>query len=146
LHGHGRFTPRLAQYQRRAGPERVAPHPTGSYRRNHSPRRTQLPRSETPESSSMKIRKVEAVVLESPYENKPPEGSEEAHGVKHCLLIKVSTDEGITGWSDVETAPHVGVAVIDAPESGAGVFEGLRTLVIGEDPFEVERLWDKIYR
>jgi L-alanine-DL-glutamate epimerase-like enolase superfamily enzyme len=26
------------------------------------------------------------------------------------------------------------------------VFEGLRTLVVGEDPFEAERLWDKIYR
>ncbi len=94
----------------------------------------------------MKITNVEAFVLESPYENKPPAGSEEAHGVKHCLLLKVSTDEGITGWSDVETAPHVGAAVVDAPESGAGVFEGLRHLVLGEDPFEVERLWDKVYR
>jgi L-alanine-DL-glutamate epimerase-like enolase superfamily enzyme len=36
--------------------------------------------------------------------------------------------------------------VVSAPESGAGVFEGLRSLVVGEDPFEVERLWDKIYR
>lgn len=94
----------------------------------------------------MKITNVEAVILESPFENNPPEGMEEAHGVKHCLLVKVSTDEGITGWSDVETSPHVGAAVVNAPESGAGVFEGLRTLVLGEDPFEVERLWDKIYR
>jgi L-alanine-DL-glutamate epimerase-like enolase superfamily enzyme len=94
----------------------------------------------------MKITDVEAIVLESPYENRPPEGSEEAHGVKHCLLVKVSTDEGITGWSDVETAPHVGAAVVNAPASGAGVFEGLRHLVLGEDPFDVERLWDKVYR
>jgi L-rhamnonate dehydratase len=94
----------------------------------------------------MKITDVEAIVLESPYQNSPPAGSEEAHGVKHCLLIKVSTDEGITGWSDVETAPHVGAAAVSAPASGAHVFEGLRSLVIGEDPFEVERLWDKIYR
>ncbi len=94
----------------------------------------------------MKIADVEAFVLESPYENDPPAGSEEAHGVKRCLLIKVSTDEGIAGWSDVETAPHVGAAAVDAPPSGAGVFEGLRSLAIGEDPFEVERLWDKIYR
>ncbi|WP_254528792.1 MULTISPECIES: mandelate racemase/muconate lactonizing enzyme family protein [unclassified Sphingobacterium] len=94
----------------------------------------------------MKITNVEAFILQSPYEIKSPEGSDEARGVKHCLLIKVSTDEGISGWSDVETAPHVGEAVVNAPESGAGVFEGLRSLVIGEDPFEVERLWDKIYR
>ena len=94
----------------------------------------------------MKITNVEAFILESPYENRPPDGSDEAHGVKHCLLLKVSTDEGLVGWSDVETAPHVATAVVNAPESGAGVFEGLRGLVVGEDPFEVERLWDKIYR
>ena len=94
----------------------------------------------------MKITNVEAFILESPYENRPPEGSDEAHGVKHCLLLKVSTDDGLVGWSDVETAPHVATAVVNAPESGAGVFEGLRCLVVGEDPFEVERLWDKIYR
>lgn len=94
----------------------------------------------------MKITDVEAFVLESPFENRPPEGSDEAHGVKHCLLLKVSTDEGLAGWSDVETAPHVAASVVSAPVSGSGVFEGLRSLVLGEDPFEVERLWDKIYR
>lgn len=94
----------------------------------------------------MKITNVEAFILQSPFEIKPPEGSDEARGVKHCLLLKVSTDEGIAGWSDIETSPHVGEAVVSAPESGAGVFEGLRSLVIGEDPFDVERLWDKIYR
>lgn len=94
----------------------------------------------------MKITDVEAIVLESPFDNKPPDGSDEAHGVKHCLLIKVSTDEGIIGWADVETAAHVGAAVIEAPPSGAGVFEGLKALVVGEDPFDVERLWDKVYR
>lgn len=94
----------------------------------------------------MKITDVQAIILESPYENRPPEGSEEAHGVKHCLLLKVMTDEGITGWSDVETAPHVAAAAVAAPPSGTEAFEGLRHLVVGEDPFEVERLWDKVYR
>jgi L-alanine-DL-glutamate epimerase-like enolase superfamily enzyme len=94
----------------------------------------------------MRITNVEAFVLESPYDNRPPEGSDEVHGVKNCLLLKVSTDEGIAGWSDVETAPHVGAAAVNAPASGAGVFEGLKSLVLGEDPFEIERLWDKVYR
>lgn len=94
----------------------------------------------------MKITNVEAFILQSPFEITNPAGSEEARGVKHCLLIKVSTNEGITGWSDIETAPHVGEAVVHAPKSGIGMFEGLKELVIGEDPFDVERLWDKIYR
>lgn len=94
----------------------------------------------------MKITNVEAFILESPYENIAPEGSEEARGVKHCFLLKISTDEGITGWSDIETSSHVGEAVVNAPDTGSGYFEGLRTLVINENPFDVERLWDKIYR
>lgn len=94
----------------------------------------------------MKIADVEAIVLESPFENRPPVDSEEARGVKHCLLLKVTTDEGIIGWSDVETAPHVAAAAVNAPSSGMGVFEGLRALVVGEDPFDVERLWDQVYR
>jgi len=94
----------------------------------------------------MRITDVEAIVLESPHQNRAPEGSEEAAGVKHLLLLKVTTDEGITGWADVETAPHVGLAAVNAPASGVEAFDGLRSLVVGEDPFEVERLWDKVYR
>jgi L-rhamnonate dehydratase len=94
----------------------------------------------------MKITNVEPIILESPYDNRPPEGSEEAAGVKHLFLLKVTTDEGITGWSDVETAPHVAAAAVTAPASGVGMFDGLRSLVVGEDPFDVERLWDKVYR
>ncbi|MGH8017867.1 MAG: hypothetical protein ACREIA_06175 [Opitutaceae bacterium] len=70
----------------------------------------------------MKITDVEAFVLESPFENRPPAGSEEVHGVKHCLLLKVSTDEGLVGWSDVETAPHVAaVHQILAEQSGGAI-------------------------
>jgi L-rhamnonate dehydratase len=94
----------------------------------------------------MRIADVEAIVLESPCEYAAPQGGREAPGMKHCLLIKVTTDEGIVGWSDVETAPHVAAAAVAAPATGSGMFEGLRSLVVGEDPFEVERLWDKVYR
>jgi len=94
----------------------------------------------------MKIVDVEPVILESPYENLTPQAEEEATGVKHCLLMKVTTDEGIIGWSDVETAPHVGAAAISAPSSGVEAFDGLKSLVVGEDPFDIERLWDKVYR
>ncbi len=94
----------------------------------------------------MKITDIEPMVLESPTLYTNPHGSEEATGVRHCFLLKVTTDEGIVGWSDVETAPYVGVAAVKAPESGIEAFEGLKILMLGEDPFEVERLWDKSYR
>ena len=94
----------------------------------------------------MKITDVEGFVLKSPTEYLNPEGSEEASGVAYCFLLKVTTDEGIIGWSDVETAPHVAMSIISAPKTGSELFEGLKNLAVGEDPFEVERLWDKIYR
>jgi L-alanine-DL-glutamate epimerase-like enolase superfamily enzyme len=94
----------------------------------------------------MKISDVEVIILEGPEEYRAPDGAEEAPGVHHVCLVKVSTDAGITGWSDVETQPHIAKAVVEAPASGSGMFEGLRELAVGEDPFEVERLWDKLYR
>ena len=94
----------------------------------------------------MKITDVEGFILQSDKDYLNPQGSEEASGVAYCFLLKVTTDEGIVGWSDVETAPHVAQSMLSAPKTGSGLFEGLRELVIGEDPLETERLWDKIYR
>lgn len=93
----------------------------------------------------MKITDVRCLVLEYERKYAAPRGSEEAVGVGYLCLIRVDTDEGITGWSDVETQPHVAHAVVNAPHSGSAMFEGLRALVVGEDPFEVERLWHKVY-
>ncbi|MGA8182262.1 MAG: mandelate racemase/muconate lactonizing enzyme family protein [Terriglobia bacterium] len=94
----------------------------------------------------MKITNVEVLVLESPGAYDAPEGAEEAYGIKYLGLIRVSTDVGITGYSDMETQPHVAKAIVDAPSEGATPgFEGLRSVLIGEDPFEVERLWYKMY-
>ncbi len=59
-------------------------------------------------------------------------------------LVKVSTDAGLTGYSDVETAASVAKAAIDAPSWSEGeieAFEGLKSLLVGENPLEVERLW-----
>lgn len=94
----------------------------------------------------MKITDVEGIVLQSPDKYLNPAGSEEAPGVAYCFLIKVTTDDGIVGWSDVETAPHVAQSLIKAPLTGCDMMEGIRELAFGEDPFDTERLWDKLYR
>ncbi len=86
------------------------------------------------------------MVLKSSQTYAAPQGAEESHGVGQMLLIKVTTDNGLTGYSDVETQPHVAKAAIDAPLSGSGMFDGLREVILGEDPFEVERLWYKMYK
>lgn len=94
----------------------------------------------------MIITDVEAIVLDTGKDYPDPAAAGEAHGVRFVSLLKISTDEGITGWSDIETQPHVGKAIVDAPSGGAIGFEGLRQALIGEDPLERERLWQKMYR
>ena len=71
-------------------------------------------------------REVLAIVLDTGKNYPNPAEAGEAHGVRFVSLLKISTDEGITGWSDIETQPHVGKAIVDAPSGGAVGFEGLR--------------------
>jgi L-rhamnonate dehydratase len=94
----------------------------------------------------MKITNVEAIVLDTGKDYPNPAEAAEAHGVRFVSLLKISTDEGITGWSDIETQPHVGKAIVDAPSGGQIGFESLRAALTGEDPLEHERLWQKMYR
>src|SRR6476469_4328509 len=94
----------------------------------------------------MKIIDVEAIVLDTGKDYPDPSEASEAHGVRFIALVKVSTDEGITGWADIETQPHVGRAIVAAPSGGQIGMESLRAALIGEDPLERERLWQKMYR
>ncbi len=94
----------------------------------------------------MKITDVEAIVLDSGKNYPDPSEAAEAHGVRFVALLKITTDEGIIGWADVETQPHVGKQIVEAPSGGIIGFESLRAALIGEDPFEHERLWQKMTR
>lgn len=97
----------------------------------------------------MKITNVEVLVLKSPGLYHNPEGSEEPLGPTYMGVVRVSTDAGITGYSDMETSATVAKAAVDAPrwsEPGMECFDGLASLLIGENPLEVERLWYKMYR
>jgi len=94
----------------------------------------------------MKISDVNVIVLESPNAYQTAAGGQEAHGIKYLGMVKVETDAGITGYADLETQPHVAQAIVNAPSEGSAIgFKGLRSVLIGEDPFDVERLWHKMY-
>jgi L-alanine-DL-glutamate epimerase-like enolase superfamily enzyme len=94
----------------------------------------------------MKIIDVQAIVLDTGKDYAAPAGAEESPGVRYVCLIRIETDEGIVGWSDVETQPHVAHAIVNAPGGGGAGFESLRAALIGESPLERERLWQKMYR
>ena len=94
----------------------------------------------------MKISNVSVMVLESPEAYHATSGGEEAHGIKYLGIVKVETDAGISGFADLETQPHVAKAIVDAPSEGSVEgFKGLRAVLLGEDPMDVERLWHKMY-
>src|SRR5690348_8930021 len=81
---------------------------------------------------AMKITDVEAMVLDTGKDYPDPSVASEAHGTRFIALVKVSTDEGITGWADIETQPHVGRAIVEAPSGGQIGLESLKAALIGE--------------
>lgn len=94
----------------------------------------------------MKITNVTALVLDTGKNYPDPAQAAEAHGVRFVALLRIDTDAGLTGWSDIETQPHVGRAIVDAPSGGQIGFESLRAALIGENPLERERLHQKMQR
>ena len=61
------------------------------------------------------------------------------------VLVRVITDTGLEGIGEADSSPEVVKAVIDAPFSH-NIACGLREILIGENPLETERLWQKMYR
>lgn len=88
----------------------------------------------------MKITDVEVIYLRLPDID-----ATKCDGTQDTLMVRVHTDEGISGIGEIDSAPAVARAVIEAQASHS-IANGLKELLIGEDPFEVERLWDKMYQ
>src|SRR5262249_54178359 len=86
----------------------------------------------------MKITRVEAIHLRLPDVNERCDGSQET------LIVKVHTDAGITGVGEVDSSSLVAKAIIEAPLSHK-ICRGLAECVIGEDPFEIDRLMHRMY-
>ena len=98
----------------------------------------------------MKIANVELFVLRSEGLYNNPEGSEEPSGPTYMGIVRVTTDSGLCGYSDMETCASVAKACVEAPkwsqDEGMECFDGLASLLIGQNPLEVERLWYRMYR
>ncbi len=86
----------------------------------------------------MKITRVEAIHLRLPDVNERCDGSQET------LVVKVFTDTGLMGVGEVDSSSSVAKAIIDAPVSHK-IARGLAECVVGEDPFEIQRLFHKMY-
>jgi L-rhamnonate dehydratase len=87
----------------------------------------------------MRITSIECDVLLVPDCN--PDACDSS---QDTVVVRVHTDEGITGVGEVDTNPWVVKALIEAPGSHIMAL-GLTELLIGEDPTEPRALWDRLY-
>ena len=88
----------------------------------------------------MKITDVEAIVLRQAVVD---DGI--ADGSQDDLVIRIHTDEGITGIGEVDCRPS-SCGRSSRRRASHAVATSLRDALIGEDPLDVERLWHKMYR
>ena len=86
----------------------------------------------------MKITRVEAIPLRLPVVNERCDGSQET------LVVKVHTDAGLVGVGEADSSALVARAIIEAPVSHK-ICRGLAECVVGENPFEIERLVHRMY-
>lgn len=87
----------------------------------------------------MKVTNVEAIYI------RQAQVKEQCDSGQDALIVKVSTDAGITGIGEVDSSPLAVKGAIEGPFSHTTV-TGLREVILGEDPFETEYLWHKMYR
>ena len=86
----------------------------------------------------MKITDVEAIHL------RLPQVDEIADGTQDVLIIRIHTDAGLVGIGEVSSQSYVCKAIFEAPRS-AERRHGLAWLLRGQDPLDVEALWQRLY-
>jgi len=85
----------------------------------------------------VKVTKVEPIILEAPV-REPWRIGTAVYTSMHAALVRIETDEGVTGFGE-------GLARF-SPRAAASVIQDiLSPVVLGQDPFNVELLWDRMY-
>jgi len=89
----------------------------------------------------VKITQVEAIELRLPE----AEVEDIASSAQDTLIVKIHTDEGITGIGEVDSLPRVAKAIIEAPMSHS-IATGLGRLLIGMNPLDIEPINELLYQ
>ncbi len=87
----------------------------------------------------MKITAIECFVLLVPDYR-----ADACSSAQDDLVVKIHTDEGLVGIGETDTNPWVAKAMIEAP--GTHIMGlGLKEMLLGQDPRDVEGLWERMY-
>ncbi|WP_420744736.1 mandelate racemase/muconate lactonizing enzyme family protein [Photobacterium damselae] len=88
--------------------------------------------------NEIKITEIETIHVRIPAFDAECEWGEDA------VIVKVHTNAGIVGVGEADSSPLVVKAAIEAPQTNF-YCNGLKRSLIGENPLEIERLWNKMY-
>ncbi|MDA4121804.1 MAG: mandelate racemase/muconate lactonizing enzyme family protein [Thaumarchaeota archaeon] len=88
----------------------------------------------------MKITKVEPIILKVPASM----GMDETI-MSDDVVVRVETDEGLSGIGETAGPPFSVMPLIRSVHQGTW-YKGFEDILVGEDPLDVERLWEKMYR
>lgn len=61
------------------------------------------------------------------------------------VVVRVQTDEGVTGIGEAASSPHVVRSIVNAPTTFT-LARAIRELLVGRDPREIGLLWEEMYR
>jgi len=87
----------------------------------------------------MKITDVEPIVLRLDRVD-----TTRADGTQDAFLVRVHTDEGIVGLGEADTSPYLARTIVEMPSSHS-IARGLKELLVGEDPLQIDRLWQRMF-
>lgn len=88
----------------------------------------------------MRITRVEPIVLRLPSVDVT-----RADGTQDALLVRLHTDEGLVGIGEADSSPYLVKTAIDMPSSHL-ISRGIAELLVGEDPLQIDRLWQLMYQ
>jgi L-alanine-DL-glutamate epimerase-like enolase superfamily enzyme len=87
----------------------------------------------------MRITSIDCHVLVQPVYD-----TSAASSAQDDIVVEVHTDQGLSGIGETDVNPWIARACITAPGThNMGL--GLAEMLIGADPLDVERLWDRLY-
>ena len=85
----------------------------------------------------MRITEVETIMLRLPQVADVCDGSQDA------FVVRIHTDAGFVGLGEADSMPTILKAIYDAPSSNS-IGHGLRDILFGQDPLQIEVLFKRL--
>jgi L-alanine-DL-glutamate epimerase-like enolase superfamily enzyme len=87
----------------------------------------------------MKIQKLECLQLCSPHAS-----PNDCDGAVDTAVIRITADNGVYGLGETDAPPNVMAALLETPTAHIWS-RSVSEILLGQNPLEVEALWDKLY-